>query len=98
VKAKNSVREHFEKMYSEDEAFRDEWKALQPEYEIIRAILDARQSKNITQKQLSERTGINQSDISKLERGTANPSIKTLKRLAAGLDMTVKIEFLPANR
>jgi predicted transcriptional regulator len=93
-----SAMESFNKMYAEDEEFRKEWEALQPEYEIIKAILNARQSRNITQKQLSERTGINQADISKLERGTANPSIKTLKRLAEGLDMTVKIEFLPVNR
>ena len=47
-----------------------------------------------TQKQLSERTGIAQADISKLERGNANPSLRTLQRLAAGMGMNVKIEFV----
>ena len=51
--------------------------------------------RNIQQKQLSEKTGIYQSDISKLERGNANPSILTLKRLADAMDMTLKIEFVP---
>ncbi|MCR5126071.1 MAG: helix-turn-helix transcriptional regulator [Treponema sp.] len=38
-------------------------------------------------------SGINQADISKLERGNANPSLKTLKRLAAGMGRTLKVEF-----
>lgn len=46
----------------------------------IRASVDARTSQNLTQKELSERTGINQADISKLENGTKNPSINLLKR------------------
>ena len=93
-----NVREHFEKMYAEDENFRREADALDFEYQIIRAILNARQSKNITQKQLAELSGINQADISKLERGNANPSVRTLKRLASALDMTVKIEFQPVSQ
>ena len=48
-----------------------------------------------TQKQHSQKTGNNQRDISKLERGNANPSILTLKRLADAMDMTLKIEFVP---
>ena len=36
-------------------------------------------------------------DISKLERGNANPSLRTLQRLAAGMGMKVKIEFVPAS-
>ena len=37
---------------------------------------------------------IAQADISKLERGNANPSLRTLQRLAAGMGMNVKIEFV----
>ena len=63
-----------------DEEFKKEYEAIQPEMDIIRAIVDARTSQNLTQKELSERTGINQVDISKLENGTKNPSINLLKR------------------
>lgn len=59
-----------------DEEFRKEYEAIQPEMDVIRAIVDARTSRNLTQKELAERTGINQADISKLENGTRNPSIK----------------------
>jgi len=60
---------------------------------IIRAIIDARLAKNMTQKDLSNKTGINQSEISKLENGTRNPSIKLLQRLAEGMDMVLDVSF-----
>ena len=81
----------------QDEEFKKEYENIQPELDIIRAIVNARTSQNLTQKQLSERTGINQADISKLENGTRNPTINLLKRLAEGMDMVLKIEFLPKN-
>lgn len=56
-------------------------------------ILEARDKMAITQKQLSENTGIYQADISKIERGIGNPSLSTLKRLADGMGMILKIEF-----
>ena len=78
-----------------DKEFKKEYEALDLEFQIIKAILDGRKEKNLTQKQLSELTGINQADISKIEKGNANPSVKTLQRLAAGMGMNVKIEFVP---
>ncbi len=75
-------------------SFKAEWDALQPELTIAQAMIDARKESGLTQKQLSERTGIAQADISKLERGNANPSLRTLQRLAAGMGMNVKIEFV----
>ncbi|RGS46773.1 XRE family transcriptional regulator [Holdemanella biformis] len=75
-----------------------EYDNLQPEFDIIRAIVDARTSQNLTQKQLAEKTGIYQADISKLENGTRNPSINLLKRLAEGMDMMLKIEFVPKQK
>lgn len=82
----------------QDEEFRREYEAIQPEMNIIKALIDARTSRNLTQEELAERTGIHQSDISKLEKGVRNPSIKLLRRLADGLDMILKIEFVPKNR
>ena len=73
----------------QDPEFRSEYEKIQPEMDIIRAIVDARLSQNLTQ------TGINQADISKLENGTRNPSLKLLQRLADGMDMILKIEFIP---
>lgn len=81
-----------------DEDFRKEYEAIQPEMDVIRAIVDARTSQNLTQKELAERTGINQADISKLENGTRNPSVNLLKRLADGMGMALKIEFIPKQK
>ena len=64
---------------------------------IIQAMIDAREKTGLTQKELSEKTGITQADISRLENGNANPSLKTLQRLAEGLGMTLKLEFVPAK-
>lgn len=82
----------------QDVEFVKEYEAIQPELDVIRAIVDARTSQNMTQKELAERTGINQADISKLENGTRNPSVNLLKRLAEGLGMALKIEFVPKQR
>lgn len=81
-----------------NEEFVREYEKIQPELEVIRAIVDARTSQNLTQKELAERTGINQADISKLENGTRNPSINLLKRLAEGMGMVLKIEFIPKQK
>lgn len=82
----------------QDEEFKKEYDAIQPEMDVIRAIVDARTSQNMTQKELAERTGINQADISKLENGTRNPSVNLLKRLADGMGMALKIEFVPKQK
>lgn len=74
------------------------YEEIQPEMDVIRAIVNARTSRNLTQKELAVRTGINQADISKLENGTRNPSINLLKRLADGMDMMLKIEFIPKHK
>ena len=76
-----------------DPIFRAEYETHQPEYDIMYAIVES----ELTQKQLSDRTGIAQCDISKLENGDANPTLKTLKRLAAGMNMKIKIEFVPCS-
>lgn len=72
-----------------------EYDALQPEYDIIQAMIDARVQQNMTQKELSSKTGITQADISRIENGTRNPSLSMVKKLAKGLGMQLKLEFIP---
>ena len=84
--------------HMKDITFAKEYEAMQPEMDVIRAIVEAITSQNITQKELAERTGINQADISKLENGTRNPSVNLLKRLADGMGMALKIEFVPKQK
>ena len=83
----------FIKQQLEDEDFKREYEAFKPEYEAIRAVIAARIEQNMTQKELSERTGIRQSNISRIESGTTSPTIATLARIAAGLGKELVIEF-----
>lgn len=80
-----------------DEEVKTEYEALEPEFQVIKAIIEARKSQNLTQQDLAEKTGIDRTDISKLENGNANPSLRTLKRLAAGLGMKLQIQFNPIS-
>lgn len=81
----------------QNESFKKEYDALEAEFSIIQALIDARHASGMTQKDLAERTGIAQADISKLENGNANPSLRTLKRLAEGMGMQLKVEFVPVK-
>lgn len=54
----------------------------------------ARELVGMKQTELSAATGLYQADISRIERGLANPSLLTLKRLADGLGMKLNIEFV----
>ena len=74
------------------------YEAIQPEVNITRAILDARINAGMTQVELSQKSGISQADISRLEKGTRNPSLNLLKRLAEAMDSTLSIEFIPNKR
>lgn len=77
-----------------DPEVKTEYEALEPEFAVIQALIDARSSAGLTQKELSQRTGIAQSDISRIENGNGNPSLKTLKRLAEAMGKKLKIEFV----
>ena len=81
----------------QDADFKKEYDALEPEFSIIQAMIDARKATGMTQKELAEKTGITQGDISRLENGSANPSLKTLQRLAEGMGMRLKLEFQPIS-
>ena len=85
----------YKQMMLKDPEFAKAWEEVQPELNVIRAIVDARTEQGLTQKELSERTGIAQTEISRLENGTRNPSIRLLQRLADGLGMTLNVTFTP---
>lgn len=92
------MRDDFDRLlegYMGNPEFKKEWDDLEPEFNMIQALIDARKSRNMTQKQLAQRTGIDQADISKIETGNGNPTLRLLQRLADGMDMMLKLEFVP---
>lgn len=70
-------------------------KAWTINYKIAAELQKARAKANLSQKELSSSTGIDQSDLSKIERGLGNPSLSTLNRIATALGMELKITFEP---
>lgn len=87
--------EDYKEKCMKDPEFKKGYEEFQPEMAVIRAILNARNYCHLSQKELADRTGINQAEISRLENGTRNPSIKLLQRLADGMNMNLKISFEP---
>jgi len=81
-----------------NEEFKKEYDSFDTEYSLVQSFIEARRQNKITQKELSIQTGIAQADISKIENGSANPTIKILKRLADGMNMKLKIELIPKTK
>ena len=73
----------------EDPAFAAEYEAQRPEYEAIRAVIAARLACNMTQKELAEKTGIRQSNISRIENGSRVVADYELDYLATALGTTI---------
>jgi ribosome-binding protein aMBF1 (putative translation factor) len=60
-------------------------------YKFAISLIALRESRGLTQEQLAAQTGIDQSDISRMERGSANPTEKTLIRIADALGAELKL-------
>lgn len=66
---------------------------LAPEYELIRAVIDKRLKKKMSQKELARKIGTGQSAISRLEGGESNPSFKFLQKVATALGARLTISL-----
>lgn len=61
---------------------------------LVKEIVRVRQEEHLTQSQLAEKIGIQQSNVSRLERGHSNPSIDFIEKIAKGLNCKLRIEFV----
>ena len=77
-----------------DPKVKKEYDALESKYALIESIILARKEKNLTQKELSELTGITQADLTIIENGNANPSLNTLLKLANGLGKKLQVSLV----
>lgn len=92
-------RKHLDFEIWEKEALKDpklkaEYDRLEPEFAVIRAMIEARIKRNLTQAGLAERLGTTQSAISRLEKGNISPTVSFLQKLADALDSRLDIRFL----
>lgn len=85
--------QYLKQKLEDDSDLQNEYNALQPEYEIIRKLIETRIKYGLTQKELAKKCGIKQSNISRLESGKANPTIKFLQKIALAMDSDLFIEF-----
>ncbi|MBE3584988.1 MAG: helix-turn-helix transcriptional regulator [Thermoanaerobacter sp.] len=83
----------FKNEQMEDPAFRQAYEELEPEYQLIRAIIKQRKLKGMTQAELARRAGTRQSAIARLESGTYNPSLRFLKKVAKALDAKIEVSL-----
>lgn len=61
--------------------------------EVRDLVISARNAANLTQKQLAQRSGVSQANISKIENGNYHPSLSTLKRIAGALGKRLVVSF-----
>ncbi len=83
------------KKWMKDPDYRRAHEALKPEFEIARALIEARAQAGLTQEQLAGRMKTTQSVVARLESGRAKPSTQTLERVAAATGTRLKIIFEP---
>lgn len=79
--------------WSKEPAYRDEYERLGPEFELARALIEARTIAGLTQTELALRMGTTQSVIARLESGRVQPTTATLQRLARATGTRLRIAF-----
>jgi len=79
------------KKFLQNEEIKAEYETLRPQYELIAQVITARTQQGITQKELAERAGTKQSNISRFEGGNYNPSLEFMQKLAQGLGKELQI-------
>ena len=78
--------------------FRKAYEALEEEFSLVSAIIEARTRSGLTQEELANRMGAKQSLVARLESGGTMPSTRTLRRFAEATGSRLKISFEPVAR
>ena len=69
--------------------------ALDEEFALAAALIDARTGADVSQEVIAERMKTSQTAVARLEGGHGNPSVKTLRRYAQATGTRLKISFEP---
>lgn len=79
--------------WMKDSEYRQEYEGLAGEFELARALIEARANAGLTQEQLAERMETSQSAIARMESGKVMPSGRTLERFAKATGTRLRISF-----
>lgn len=71
---------------------------IQLEKDIIQAVIDARKKSQLTQRELSKKSGIKQPSIAKIETCSRSPQITTLIKLLYPMGYTIRVVPLKENK
>lgn len=78
----------------QDKKLKQEYKKLEPKYEVIRQIIRLRKESGLSQEELSKLTGISRVKIKQYEGGITSPSMKSLNRIANACGKKLTISFI----
>jgi ribosome-binding protein aMBF1 (putative translation factor) len=81
--------------WRKDAKYVEAYDAIEGEFALAAALIEARAHAGLTQQQLAERMNTTQAVIARLESGRVKPSTRTLERLAAATGMRLRISFEP---
>lgn len=84
--------------WSEDADYKDAYDALGEEFDLARALIEARTAAGLSQAQLARRMKTSQSYIARIEGGTVRPSTDALERFAQATRTRLRIVFEPPPR
>lgn len=88
-----NYKDYKAKVFAERPEVKEAYDALGPQYEIIRAEMESRKACGMSQRELAERMGTAQANISRFESGNYNPTLAFLHKMAQSLGKTLKISF-----
>ncbi|MDZ4791365.1 MAG: helix-turn-helix transcriptional regulator [Hyphomicrobiales bacterium] len=88
------AREAVERWRKEEPGFVEAYDALEEEFSLAAALIDARARSELSQEEIAERMGTSQPAVARLESGKANPSLATLRRYAKATGTKLKIDFV----
>lgn len=88
-----NFNEYKAKKFNECPDVAEEYEALGPQYAIIRAEIETRRAIGLSQKDLAERMGTAQANISRFESGNYNPTLAFLQKMADSLGKNLHISF-----
>lgn len=76
-----------------NEEVKQAYAALESEFALINSLLTMRQKAGLTQEELAKRMGTQKGNISRLEKGSSNPSWKTLEKYAHACGFDIYITY-----
>lgn len=86
------------KQWAKNPAFKADYDAMEEEFALAGALIDARSKAHMTQEQVAMAMGTTQAVVARLEGGGSIPSTRTLKRFAEATGTRLKISFEPPSR